>query len=215
MRLSARRKAESPVVEAWKKLEKVKREEVEREAAERRNETRLVEAREKAEAEVTALQKAVEEAIAARRGPRLEAAMGVIAHPIFARLIGSEVCTYLDACQTREKEEINKQRRIIGRAFVKPALQALEQGQHAHALRQAAAGALLARDPRFELVPELWDLALRAIFGGRTRAVLTGHTGGVRSASFSSDGSRIVTASDDTTVRLWDAATPPSRCGPA
>ena len=35
---------------------------------------------------------------------------------------------------------------------------------------------------------------------------LTGHEGYVRSASFSPDGKRIVTASSDKTARVWDAA---------
>jgi hypothetical protein len=34
---------------------------------------------------------------------------------------------------------------------------------------------------------------------------LKGHTGYVTSVSFSPDGSRIVTGSDDTTARVWDA----------
>ncbi|KAG2346735.1 WD40 repeat-like protein, partial [Suillus weaverae] len=33
------------------------------------------------------------------------------------------------------------------------------------------------------------------------------HTAGVNSVSFSPDGTRIVTSSRDSTVRLWDAAT--------
>ena len=37
--------------------------------------------------------------------------------------------------------------------------------------------------------------------------VLTGHDAPVWSAAFSPDGARLVTASDDTTARVWDAAT--------
>ena len=47
----------------------------------------------------------------------------------------------------------------------------------------------------------MWDAA-----SGKAIAALKGHKGAVWSASFSRDGARIVTASDDNTARAWDAA---------
>ncbi|MEJ6486295.1 N-acetylmuramoyl-L-alanine amidase [Nostoc punctiforme UO1] len=45
---------------------------------------------------------------------------------------------------------------------------------------------------------KVWDLS------GREIATLEGHQGSINSASFSPDGQRIVTASDDKTARVWD-----------
>jgi WD40 repeat protein len=54
--------------------------------------------------------------------------------------------------------------------------------------------------------PALSELAA-AFFQSGWRLTLSGHAGGVWSAAYNSDGSRIVTASYDKTARIWDAAT--------
>jgi WD40 repeat protein len=187
------------------------RDEIEREASEWQNaETQLVAAKSlpsQSAQEIDAMQRRVDAAIAARRGPRLEAALELVGNPAFARLLGRRERAYLGACQANERAQKDKQDRTVGRAFVKPALQAVADGLNEHAVRLAAAGAVLANDLNLQLIPELWKPAARAIYENATVAVLKGHTEPVNCAAFSFDGSRVVTASDDQTARLWDAQT--------
>ena len=91
----------------------------------------------------------------------------------------SEVLVALrDASRAKLDAEETRQRRIIGRAFVKPSEEALKAGQAEHALRQAAAGVLLANDLSFDPIvgTRLRDPAVRAIFQSRTCALLKGHS---------------------------------------
>ena len=48
----------------------------------------------------------------------------------------------------------------------------------------------------------MWDART-----GHALLELKGHTGGCRSVSFSPDGTRIVTGSEDRTAKVWDART--------
>jgi len=55
--------------------------------------------------------------------------------------------------------------------------------------------------PLRDKTARIWDTV-----SAKEIAVLRGHDGPVNSAAFSTDGSRIFTASDDKTARIWDAA---------
>ena len=114
---------------------------------------------------------------------------------------------YLDTSRRILEKEIRKLRRVSGRGFVEPAQEALSRSANEHALRLVAAGALLADDPDFHLVPELWKPAQKAIFQNRTLEVLRGHQASISDTFFSPDGRRIATVSKDHTSRIWDAET--------
>ncbi|MGE3791553.1 MAG: toll/interleukin-1 receptor domain-containing protein, partial [Hyphomonadaceae bacterium] len=125
--------------------------------------------------------------------------------PARAEPPGEPLIAFLAASAAKATADRERLLTITGRAFVQPAEQALAEGRHDAALRLAAAGMILGEDLDSRLVPQRVQCAVRA--GGRERlqCVLRGHEDGVSSATFSPDGSRIVTAVGKT-ARLLDAA---------
>lgn len=92
--------------------------------------------------------------------------------------------------------------RQASRSISANAREALDAGNYYRAMRLA----LVASD-RTWLEPPSVDAGLqlgRAAYFSRLEAQLTGHSGAVTSVSFSQDGKRIVTASEDGTARVWD-----------
>mgnify|MGYP003287936527 CR=1 FL=1 len=116
------------------------------------------------------------------------------------------------AQQLREKqEEAERERREREREEQQRRL-ALSNGLAAMAMTQLSVdpelSVLLAVEALNQSKTPLAQDALRqSLLECRIRSVLLGHEGDVSWAAFSPDGTRIVTASQDTTARLWMAAT--------
>ena len=111
-----------------------------------------------------------------------------------------------DSIEKSERDLI-RLRRTAGRAFVKPAEQALDQGWPDCAIRLAAAGAIVADDIDFALVPELWPVFARATIQNRLIVKLDGHDRAISDAVFNPNGNLVGTVSYDKTSRIWNART--------
>src|SRR6202035_5463928 len=104
-----------------------------------------------------------------------------------------------------KEEQVRRLRRSTCLSFVEPVRHALDEGQPEKALRYAVVGCLLADDPDFDLVPELYPPARAAAYQCRLRAVLRGHDRAVAHAAFGPDSRRILTDGGKA-IRLWDTA---------
>lgn len=131
----------------------------------------------------------------------------VARRPISAPTISEALFEIRAASHARIQQELDVRRRTAGRAFVGPAMDAISRGLHDHAIRLVTAGAIVADDPEFLLVPQLAEPTFRAVHDNRLMALLNEHTGALRSVAFSPDGSKVLTASEDGSARIWTSQT--------
>jgi WD40 repeat protein len=113
---------------------------------------------------------------------------------------------FLDASRQKEADDRRRLLTIIGRAYVKPARRALDDGYYDTALRYAAAGALLGEDVSMSLVPER-DTESRirlAAYLDRTRLVLRLPGERFEHVTFDAQGLRLAAASDGQYTHVWD-----------
>jgi WD40 repeat protein len=61
--------------------------------------------------------------------------------------------------------------------------------------------------PHRPMVPEALSVAIKAAAADRLRGVLVDHSADIRSAAYNNDGTKLVTAAEDNTARVWDART--------
>jgi WD40 repeat protein/tetratricopeptide (TPR) repeat protein len=139
-----------------------------------------------------------------RAGAIDEADRWAASRPGYAPEPGQLVLEFLGASRKKEREDSDEHRRIIGRAFVKPARQMFEDRQIVAGMRITAAGLLLSDDIEMGLVPELDHRSgfRQAAFFNAARSTFHGPA----AATFSPDGLRIVTVRDNSepVVRVWE-----------
>lgn len=111
--------------------------------------------------------------------------------PVKAEPPGEMLGAYLAASSAKAKADRERLLSNTGRAFVRPAEQALAEGRYDAALRLAAAGIVLSEDEAMRLVPQRASAALTAAGRSRLRAMVL-FPESVEGAVFSPDGRRIV-----------------------
>lgn len=116
----------------------------------------------------------------------------------------SVVLQYLEASAEHEAEEARERSRVVSRAFVKPAEEALRQGRFDAALRMSAAGMVLGDDRGLKVVPEHEPIIRDAARQMALRAICPKHEGAILDLAVAPDGRTFVTASSDWSARIWD-----------
>lgn len=113
---------------------------------------------------------------------------------------------FLEASRKREADDRRHLLTIIGRAYVKPARRALDDGQFETALRYAGAGMLLSEDMSMSLAPERdTEGRLRlAAFLDRTRLVLRVTGKKFDHVAFDSSGERVAASHAGRDVYIWN-----------
>lgn len=124
---------------------------------------------------------------------------------LFAVLLVSGVYVMKESQRMRQmREAAEKTRRQLQNAYV-------EQGRHSLIEEDRPSEGLLwlhraySQGAKHPMLSYLLAEATR--FPDAVQALLVGHTGGLTDASFSRDGRRLVTASEDRTARVWDTRT--------
>ncbi len=161
----------------------------------------LAEAGAQKERQPTALQ--TEYILASRKAAtrRQRITLGAVTFGLVVAIVLAVVAFFAEA---KAKDQTKKTSEAASRGNVSLARYSKESGKNAQALAQLAQALRL--DPENREASGLTAAMLTQLSWHVPLNGFTRHNAAVYSAQFSPDGQRVVTASDDNTARLWDAA---------
>ena len=151
---------------------------------------------------------AMEGALAARRGPRLQAALELIHNPMFQGEVSPVVTDFLDACTRREQADRDTLRLAVARGFVMPTRQAMAEGRSDRALRLIGAAAVLSDDPELALEGGPLDALLQGLSTLRLPStIIQAREAGIQSISLHPNGQHLAIANAHGHVRVVERHT--------
>lgn len=125
--------------------------------------------------------------------------------PSNAAALSEDLLAFLSASTAREQADRDRFRSITGRAFVMPIAEALRGHEPDRALRMLAMAMVLADDPEFNIVPQLWREGARCLLRKPLCSVMD-KLAKVATDRFRDDTSLYAVSPDATRAALHDVA---------
>jgi WD40 repeat protein/DNA replication protein DnaC len=139
----------------------------------------------------------------ARRRREIRTAWGVAGGAVLALIVSTAFAGIAWNEKRQAKSSEAKAQLIQAEALGRYSLSLLDDNQDLDALVQVIQAGNILKEQKASQ-PLVMEALQKVVYGVRERNILSGHEGKVTSVIFSRDGQTLASASDDTTVKLWN-----------